>query len=122
VRLRSVGIEDAPTTALAKDATTFALAAAAPDPVVHVILEGVLQALTGDRATGTDALGDDYSDTVTGKERPRWVFAALTICHPLCTHAHPPKVDLLCHSSDCLCDKTITAGSFVHEPLVTILL
>ena len=32
------GLEDAPTTALAQDATSFALAAAAPDTVVDVIL------------------------------------------------------------------------------------
>jgi hypothetical protein len=42
VKLRSVGVEDTSTTALTQDATPFTFAAAAPDPVINVILEGVL--------------------------------------------------------------------------------
>jgi hypothetical protein len=42
VKLRSVGVEDAPTAALTKNATTLALAAAAPNSMIDVILEGVL--------------------------------------------------------------------------------
>jgi hypothetical protein len=86
-----VNVEHATTTALAKDATTFALTGSTPDAVVNVILEGVLKTLAGHGALGTYALGNDDADSVTWKTRPRWVVTTLAICHPLCAHGSLPK-------------------------------
>ena len=87
--LGSVRVEDAPTAALAKYATTLTLRAAAPDAVVNVILERVLEALARNRTRGTDSLRDDHADAISWKESPCGVLTALPVCHPFGTHAHP---------------------------------
>jgi hypothetical protein len=92
--LRSFGVEDAPTSTLAKNATTLAFGAAAPNAVVHVILEGVLEALARYGTGGADTLRNDHTYAITRKECARRVLAALAICHPLCTHTHPPRWSL----------------------------
>jgi len=57
--------------------------------VVHMILKCVLKALTRHWARGTDSLRNDHADTISWEERSRWVLAALAVCHPFGTHAHP---------------------------------
>src|ERR1700689_1412541 len=86
--LRRVRVEDAPTPALTEDATTLTLGAAAPDAVVHVVLERVLEALTRYRTGGADSLRNDHPDSISREKCPRGVFATLTVCHPFGTHAH----------------------------------
>jgi hypothetical protein len=87
--LRSVRVEDAPAATLAKDAAALTLGAAAPDAVVHVVLERVLEALARDGTGGADSLRNDHADAISRKESPGGVLAALPVCHPFGTHAHP---------------------------------
>ena len=115
-------VEDAPTATLAQDATAFTLGAAAPDAVVDVVLERVLEALTRYRTRGTDSLRDDHARRhLVGKNVPAGysrhfpsAIHSVLMLTPFCTS--------LSHSSDCLRDEPITKGSIVHKPLVTILL
>lgn len=95
--LRSVRVEDVPTSALAKDPTTLTFGAAAPDSVIDVILQRVLEALAHHGTRGTDSLSDDHANAISGKESSRGVLAALPVCHPFGTHAHPRQ--LVLHST-----------------------
>jgi hypothetical protein len=96
-----VNVEHAATTALAKDATTFAFAPATPNAVIDVMRKGVFEALTRNWAFRADPLRNDDTDPVTRKARTRWVVTTLAICHPLCAHGFLPKPKpYLLHSSD----------------------
>src|SRR5471032_1573297 len=72
--------------AAAKNAPTLALGASAPDAVVDVVLEGVLQTGVGDGALGTDLLGHEHSHAVTREEKVRRNFLAFPPGHPFGIH------------------------------------
>jgi hypothetical protein len=83
-----VAIEETQTAPLAKETAALALAFTAPDSVVNVIVKCVDKTLSGHGARRADALGDDYSHTVAGKESLRRVLPALPVGHPFGTHTH----------------------------------
>jgi hypothetical protein len=83
-----VAIEETQTPALAQETAALALALAAPDTVVDVIVKRVDETLTSHGARRADALGDDNSHTVAGKESLRRVLTALPVGHPFSTHTH----------------------------------
>jgi hypothetical protein len=83
-----VAIKETHTASLTQETAALALAFAAPDPVVDVIVKCVDKTLTGHWARRADALGDDYSHTVAGKESLRRVLTALPVGHPFSTHTH----------------------------------
>jgi hypothetical protein len=83
-----VAIKEAQTAALAKETAALALAFAAPDTVVDVIVKCVHKTLTSHGARCADALGDDYSHTVARKESLRRVLTALPVGHPFSSHTH----------------------------------
>jgi len=87
--------------------------------VVHVILECVFEALAR-YGTGAQIRCAMITPTPSRGKNVQWVFAALTICHH--SYSCSPLAGLSLHSSDTLCDELITKGSFVHKPMVTILL
>jgi hypothetical protein len=83
-----VAIKETQTASFAQETATLALAFAAPDSMVNVIVQCVDKALTRHGARRADALGDDYSHTIAGKESLRRVLTALSVGHPFSTHTH----------------------------------
>jgi hypothetical protein len=74
----------------AEDATTLTLGASAPDPVIDVVLERVLQTGVGDGALGTDLLRYEHSHAVTREEKVRRNFLAFPPGHPFGIHVVTP--------------------------------
>jgi hypothetical protein len=83
-----VAIKETQAASLAEETAALALAFAAPDPVINVIVKCVDKTLTSHGARRANALGDDYSHAVAGKESLRWVLTALSVGHPFSTHTH----------------------------------
>ncbi len=72
------------------------LRGAAPDAVLDVVVEGVVQAAFLYRAPGADSPGDRHSDAVIGEKDPWLVVPASAIDHPAGIHLstfldHPPR-------------------------------
>jgi hypothetical protein len=76
--------------AAAQDATALTLGAAAPDAVIDVVLEGVLQARRGDGALGTDLLRYQHSHPIAREEEVRCNFLAFPPGHPFSIHFSTP--------------------------------
>jgi hypothetical protein len=83
-----VAIKETSLATLAQEAAALALALATPDPVVDVIVKCVDKTLAGRWARCANALGDNDSHTVAGKEGLRRVLTALPVGHPFSTHTH----------------------------------
>lgn len=58
------------------------LGGSTPHAVVDSIVEGIIEALSGDRAGGANALGHLDADSVTREEGGRGEFLAVAVVHP----------------------------------------
>jgi hypothetical protein len=76
----------------AEDAATFALRLAAPNPVIHSLVQGILETSLGDRAFGTYPLCLLDTDAVAGEEEGRREISALTLTHPVRSHDDLPDI------------------------------
>jgi hypothetical protein len=76
--------------ATAQDTPALTLGAAAPDAVIDVVLEGVLQAGLGHGALGTDLLRHQHPHPIAREEEVRCNFLAFPPGHPFSIHFATP--------------------------------